>query len=296
MIELSTSAVKFYRHSGRAPIQGLVLMGILGVGATIILGVIYGYLLYYIPFIYLNFLIVFGYVYAISFVLARAARYGKVRNILLIGLAGLAFGLLAEYIGWVSWIAAILGSPVNLIGFFFPFQVFEIITEIARQGAWSLFDFTPTGAFLYLIWLGEAVTVIGGITYLTYTSLSRIPFCEESNDWAEKKSILGTFGPLADIKHFKATITQGGYSAFNELKPLQTEQSHFTTLELFECDRCRNFFVLNVDDVQVKINNKGERNTRVKPVISNLIVTSSVLSGIRRLIEEKMAQSATPAS
>ena len=295
MIELSNTPVRFYSHSGKAPILGLVLIGIAGFVITPVLGVIYGYLLYYIPFIYLNFLIVLGYVYAISFVLVKAATYGKVRNTIMLALAGFGFGLLAEYIGWVSWLAAILGSPINLIGFFFPLEVIAFIMEIARQGAWTIFDFTPTGPLLYLVWLGEAITVIGGITYITYSSLKNTPFCEESDAWAERRSVLGTFAPLANNAQFKSTISRGGFSAFNELKPLQPGNNRFTTLELFECDRCKNFFVLNVDDVEIKTNNKGEQKTNITSVVSNLIVTPSILSGLRRLIEEKMAASSAPA-
>jgi len=295
MIELSNTGARFYRHSGKAPILGLVLIGIAGFIATFVLGVIYGYLLYFIPFIYLNFLIVLGYIYAISYVLSWAAKFGKVRNILLISLAALAFGLLAEYVGWVSWLAAILGSPVNLIGFFFPLEVIAFIQQIARQGAWTIFDFTPTGVWLYLVWLGEAVAVIGGITYLTYSNLMRIPFCEDSDAWAEKHSIIGTFAPLANSVQFRAAISQGGLSAFNALTTIQPGQNRFTMLELFECDKCRNFFVLNVNDVEVKTDKKGKQDTKVKSIVSNLIVTPSTVSGLRRLIEEKALQSATPA-
>ena len=296
MIEFSNAPVKFYRHSGKAPILGLILMGIAGLTATLVLGVFYGYLLYFIPFIYLNFLIVGGYIYAISYVLARVAKLGKVRNLLLIGLAGLAFGMLAEYIGWISWLAAITGSPVNLIGFFFPLDVIAFIMEIAQQGAWSISGFTPTGTILYLIWLAEAVAVVGGITYLTYSARRGIPFCEESDMWAEKRTVLGVFEPLVSKERFRITLTEGSFSAFSELKPLGMNQNHFTMLELFECDQCRNFFVLNVDDVLVKIDNKGRQNTKVKPVISNMMVTPSILSGLRRLIEENAVASAAPAA
>ena len=290
MIALSTAPVKFYSHSGKAPILGLALIGIVGLVVTLVLGVIYGYLLYFIPFIYLNFLIVYGYIYAISYVLSWAARLGKVRNIILISLAALGFGLLAEYVGWVSWLAAILGSPVNLIGFFFPLEVIAFIQEVARQGAWTIFGFTPTGALLYLIWLVEAIAVIGGITYATYSSLKNIPFCEESNAWAKKRSVLGTFAPLANNEQFKSAVSTGSFSAFNSLRPLQPGQNRFTVLELFECDECMNFFVLNVDDVEVKTDNKGKQETKVKSVVSNLIVSSSILSSLRRLIEEKATE------
>ena len=289
MNELSSTTAKFYRHSGKAPVIGLLLIGIAGFVAIPILGVIYGYLLRYIPFIYINCLIVLGYAYAISFVISRVAKYGKVRNMILIGLAGLFFGLLADYIGWVSWIAAMIGDPSYLIGFFFPFEVFGIITEVAKEGAWSLSGTTPTGAALYFIWFVEACTVIGGSTYLSISALSDIPFCEDSDTWADKKTVLGAFTPVANPQQFRARVAQGRFAPFNELKPAQAGSRNYTLLETYECEQCKSFFVLNVKNVDVKIDRKGKAETKTKPIISNLIVTPTTLASLRKLAEVQPA-------
>jgi len=294
MNELNSTTSKFYRHSGKAPVLGLLMIGIAGFVAIPILGVIYGYLLRYIPFIYINFFIVLGYAYAISFVISKVAKFGKVRNMFLIGLAGFFFGVLADYIGWVSWIAAMIGKPSYLIGFFYPFDVFAIITEIAKEGAWSISGTTPTGAALYFVWFVEACMVIGGSTYLSVIALSEIPFCEDSDIWADKKTILGTFAPVANPAQFKASVSQGSFAPFNELKPLQAGARLFTLLEVFECQQCKSFFVLNVKNVVVTINNKGKAETKIKPIVSNLLVTPTILASLRRLNEVQQPAAMAP--
>jgi hypothetical protein len=285
MNEFGTTTAKFYRHSGKAPILGLILIGLAGFIAVPILGLLYGVLIRVIPFIYINVFIVLGYAYAVGFVLSSVAKYGKVRNMFLLGLAGFFFGALADYVGWVSWLAVLMGDPSFLIGFFFPADVLYIITMVAEEGAWSIKGTTPTGGFLYFIWFIEACTVIGGSTYLTVTALSKTPFCEDSDAWADKKSQIGAFAPLTNPAQFKRAITQGNFSAFNELKPSRPEEMRFTTLELFECVQCRNFFVLNVDDVTVTIDNKGKANTKTKSVLSNLLITPHQLASLKRLAE-----------
>lgn len=294
MNELTSTTAKSYRHSGKAPIMGLLLIGIAGFVAIPILGVVYGYLLRYIPLIYLNFLIVLGYAYAIGFVISKVAKYGKVRNMILIGLAALFFGLLADYIGWVSWIAAMIGDPSYLIGFFFPLEVFRIITEIAKEGAWSISGATPTGAALYFIWFVEACIVIGGSTYLSIAALSEIPFCEDSDAWADKKTVLGAFTPVANATQFKASVAQGSFAPFNELKPAPAGGRHFTLLETYECEQCKSFFVLNVKNVDIKINSKGKPESKVKPIVSNLIVTPTILASLRKLAEVRPPEAITP--
>jgi hypothetical protein len=150
MNELVSTNVRFYRHSGKAPITGLLLIGIVGFVAVPILGAIYALLIHYIPFIYLDALIVIGYAGAISVVLSSAARYGKVRNMFLLGLAAFFFGVLADYIGWVIWLTLLAGNPEFLFEFFFPFDILYYIALVAQKGAWSISGATPTGAILYL--------------------------------------------------------------------------------------------------------------------------------------------------
>jgi hypothetical protein len=285
MIEYSANPDNFYRHSGKVPFLGLILLGIAGFIATPILGIVYGYLIFYIPFIYVNLFVVFGYVYAVSFALSKAVRVGKIRNKWITALAAFGFGLLAEYVGWVAWIAALARDPFFLIEFFFPFDIIYIITELAKQGVWSLGSSTPTGAFLYTIWLAEAAAVIGGITYYTLHMLGDIPFCEESDAWADKSTGIAVFAPLDNPREFKEAISQGNFSAFNELKPIQNG-NEYTWFQLYECETCHNFFVLNIKDVRINTDYRGRQNTKQKDIVSNLKVSQSALSTVKRLFEE----------
>jgi len=292
MNELATSAVKFYRHSGKAPILGLILIGLAGFIAVPILGLIYGVLIRVIPFIYINVFLVIGYAYAVGYVLSRAAKYGKVRNMYLLGLAAFFFGVLADYIGWVAWLAVLVGDPFFLVEFFFPADILYFITVVAEEGAWTLSGSTPTGGFLYILWFIEACAVIGGSVYVTLNLLSKIPFCEESNAWAEKRTQIGAFTPLANPSQFKQAVTQGNFSAFNELKLSPENERHFTTLEVYECEHCRNFHVLNVNDVTITINRKGKADFKTKNVLSNLILSPFQLASLKKLAEPQLAASA----
>lgn len=283
----------FYRHSGKAPILGLILLGAAGFISIPILGLLYGYLDFYIPIVYLTILLVFGYVFAIGFVLSKAATFGKVRNTFIIGLVGFFFGLFAEYVGWVAWIAALAKDPSYLIEFFFPLDILTIIVEVGKEGVWSFKGATPTGTFLYLIWLAEALFVVGGITYYAIKLSSDIPFCEDSDAWANKKSAMAVFAPLANPVEFKNSISQGVFSVFNELKPIQTGNA-FTLFELYECDVCKNFFVLNIKDVQINRDQKGRQVRNEKPIVKNLIATPSTLSLIKRVAQEHEIAAAQP--
>ena len=281
----ASSTAKFYRHSGRAPLMGLILVGLAGLVAVPILGLIYGVLIRFIPFVYINGLIVLGYVFAISFILSKAAKIGKVRNPILMGLAALFFGVLADYVGWVSWLAAVFRDPLFLVEFFFPFDILYYISLVAQEGAWTISGTTPTGGILYTLWLLEAIAVIGGTTYIVVTGeLAETPFCEESDAWAEKRSQIGVFKPIANPVQFKHAIAQGDFSAFfRELKLAQQGDMQFTSLEVNECEHCRQFATLDVRNVALKVDKKGNVETKIKPIISKLIVTPHQLTDLRKL-------------
>ena len=286
MNEFSTTTANFYRHSGKVPLLGLMLIGAMGLIVTPILGLIYGYLIFYIPFIYLNMLLVVGYVFAISFVLNKAIMWGKIRNTLIVGLAAFGIGIFAEYIGWVAWIAAFAKDPTYLLEFFLPWEVATIIIEIGKQGVWSFSDITPTGGFLYFIWLLEALVVVGGITANTLKTFSEVPFCEDSEVWVENKKSLAAFAPVIDLKRFKASILQGNFSAFNELKLLHSGNAYIL-FELYECETCKNFFMLNIVDVKISQDRRGRQVQTTKTIVKNLMITQSTLGMLKRMIQEQ---------
>jgi hypothetical protein len=290
MNEFANPSVKFYRHSGKTPLLGLLLLGVTGCVGVPILGLLYGVLMRVIPFVYLNAFIVFGYIFVIGAVLGYVAKYGKIRNMVVLGVIAFFIGLLAEYSGWIGWLAVMVRDPMFLIEFFFPFEVFYLISLVAEEGAWTLSGMTPTGGFLYFIWLLEAVAVVGGITYIAVTDNKKVPFCEESDRWADKRTQIGAFTPIPNIAQFKQSVKHGNLSVFNRLRPSPAEDRHFTTLELYECGHCRNFFVLNVEDVTLVTNNKGKTEAKVKPILSNLMITPFQLENLKRLAEPDMAQ------
>ncbi len=289
MNELANPTVRFYRHSGKVSLLGLLLIGITGCIGVPILGLLYGVLIRVIPFIYIDGFLVFGYVFVVGSILAYVAKFGKIRNMILLGLIVFFIGLLADYAGWVGWLTVMAGDPAFLMEFFLPTDIIYFITVVAKEGAWTLSGTTPTGGILYFLWLLEAFAVVGGIVYVTITSLAKTPFCEDSERWADKRTQIGAFTPISNIPQFRQEVKQGNLSVFNALKPSPTEDRHFTTLVLHECEDCKNFFVLNVDDVTLVTNNKGKTEAKSKRVISNLMLTPFQLAGLKKLASPETA-------
>lgn len=276
----------FYRHSWKAPIGGLLLVGAAGLLSTLILGLIYGYVMFYIPFVYIKVIIMIGYPIAIGFILSFAVQRGKVRNDLLVGLAGVGFGILADYMGWVAWIAAALRNTDYLIVFFYPGDILYFMQEVAKVGFYVIGSSRPTGAILYLIWLVEAAVVVGVTAYMVIKNHLDTPFCEECNQWVETERYLGLYSPLANSSKFKKAVKEGDFSVFTELKPSQMG-NRFTKLTMRECQTCQNFRVLNVKGLNISVNSKQKLESKEEAIISNLRVTPSLLSTLQRINQDQ---------
>jgi hypothetical protein len=67
---------------------GLPLMLIGGSVGSLVLSAIYGYAIFYIPFIYINLFVTFGFGALVGLLVGFAAKLGKVRNSVLVVLFG----------------------------------------------------------------------------------------------------------------------------------------------------------------------------------------------------------------
>src|SRR5579871_4262945 len=96
---------EYYRSSNFIPARGLAALAFQGVRA-IAFGVVYGYATYFSPCFQFNFVLTLILAGAIVDGLRKAFLEGKVRNPLFGTIAGLAFGLMADYAAWMAWVLA----------------------------------------------------------------------------------------------------------------------------------------------------------------------------------------------
>ncbi len=71
----------YYEHSGVIGMFGPILMILFGLAGAVAGGAIYGYLIFYIPFIYLNFFITLGFGALVGYLVGMGAKIGKIRNV-----------------------------------------------------------------------------------------------------------------------------------------------------------------------------------------------------------------------
>ena len=275
----------YYKESGAVGLIGIVLISVVGLVLSGILGIIYGFAILFIPFIYLNFFITLAYGGAIGYSLGKIGYFTKIRNYTVIVIFGVLFGFVAEYFGWVFWIQAFRdsGAPDFSI-----FEVFEDMGRIANRGAWSIFGITPTGIALYIIWIIEAIMIIGAAVVFAITGFGSKPFCERCNSWTDeinlKSTLNGTSNPIK-------LVTELENKNFDSLIQLASKESVFrqTRVTLSTCKKCNNEYYLTLNDVKVTINDKGKAEESEDTIVENLIINKQEFEEIKNLdkIERK---------
>lgn len=95
----------YYEPSGRFSFLSFLYLFLISLTALPLLAFGYAYATYYIPFIYINFLLTAGLGFGVGFVTNLAVlRLGKVRNTTLAALLGFLAGFITLYIQWAVWI------------------------------------------------------------------------------------------------------------------------------------------------------------------------------------------------
>ncbi len=261
-----------YQHSGKINLTGLILPVLVGVIGALVLGAIYGYAIFYIPFIYLNFFIVLGYGLSLGYIIGKASEWGLLRNLKLVYLLGFLLGVFAEYTGWVAWIYASTEQQILLLN---PFEIWALLKFAALKGVWSIFGWTPTGFFLYLFWAIEAVMIVGACTMMAGSNLSSTAYCEDCKKWLKDKTTIKPLTPLTEPDNTLSEIQQGSFGSLFALKKIGVLLPFYTRLELTECPGCRQLHLLTVDSVEVTKDKDSNDEENVTSLIGNFIIDTS---------------------
>ena len=269
---------KYYKHSGMIGFMGILCLVFLGVPATVFLSIIYSYAIFYIPFVYINLFLTIGCGAAVGYMVSKCAKLGKIRNNTFLLITGFGFGLLSEYVGWVSWLFALSEQKYIILS---PGTILEIMADLSKEGVWSIHGTTPQGIFLYLVWAVEAVLILGFSTFMVWHLLGTKAFCERCGVWVKGNDSISLLEPIANPGECKLQLEQGDYTTLESLKKVEVSSDHFTVIELYHCSGCNALFLLTVKDVKVKINSNGGEDLQEDLVVRNLIIDSQIYERLK---------------
>jgi len=270
----------YYKHSGAFDFLSPVYMVGLGGAGAVVLGALYGVIIWYMPIIYVNIVLTLGLGLAVGWLAGKGGQFGKVRNREMLIVFGGLVGLLADYAGWVTWVLAITEWKFLVIN---PVDMLGAMKEIAKEGAWSIGgDLTPTGIVLYAIWAGEAVIITGMSGFIAWRSLRHTPFCEICRRWVKDKKELPARESVVAGRTIRAALEAGDLGPLQALKPVPFKRKAWTEIELLRCPQCDEFHLLTVKSVRVTKDSKGKQSKNEEDIVRNLIVGRPAYEALKR--------------
>lgn len=277
---MSAGRHEYYRHSGKFGVHGplLAVLGACLLGYPS--GIAYAYLIDWIPFVYLNFFITLFYGMAFGLLSALLLRLARVRNIFVATLTGLVAGACASYFSWNGYVHILMTDPPMLADLG---GLSRLMTLLYNVGSWGIGSSGKpvTGLFLGLVWVVEAIMIIGACTMLAYGGVALVPYCESCRNWLseeEKIDTLDHFDSPQHIEQFKA----GSIAPLDQARPRDPSASRFARLTVRHSPQCADFCTLSVDNVSVSIDKEGKSQEKSEAVVSNLRVPKSLLDRLTK--------------
>ena len=288
---------KYYKPSGKFSTLAFLFFIIIVLIISPLLGLLYAYAIWYIPFIYINFIIAGCLGLLIGLATSHGViRLGKVRNVpLTIGLSFLA-AVITLYFHWAAWVDLVINagesygssrigvtvSNIKLIQTFnlalAPDILFEIIGEINQYGTWGLRSNTVSGTFLTIIWIIEALIIIVIATFIPSTQ-AKIPFCEIGNAWFKEKT-LPAFNYIENGADMVKHLENSNSLAFENITKTDNLEANHSIFTLYSSDHNEHY--LSIANKLAKRNKKDElefdSDDLVEYVYLNNELTQSILS------------------
>lgn len=288
----------YFQPSNKMPLGGIILFLLSGLVAAAGLALVYIYAVWYIPFVYINFLFCAGFGLVLGGVLMLLARASKLRNPRAVAGLGLLVGLAAVYLEWGVFLTLLFNSETTGTGaaaetstsFSFrlfaavlshPAQMAAALVDINKTGTWSLRSATPaTGIFLWLVWAVEAVFIAGG-AYLLAGASADEPFSETANEWAEQETLAH---PVLYAEDKAATRRALETGQLQHLTPhlADTALGHFARLKLHRAPNDPGCNFLSFENVARSLNSKGKTEETTTKVVQYLAVSPATCDDLKR--------------
>jgi hypothetical protein len=224
---------EFYHPSGKFSPAAIILIPVVTTIASSILGIVYAYLTWYNPLIYLGIIFPIGYGFASYKASSWILLYAPVRNKII------AFVLffLGGFIGYVFHALVWLNLFVNQTDKVFSLgsgknafsvvvstvdwsmlynEVFHIdyavnyLFMVLDQGVWTLFGNPIWGLTYKLIWLAELLICTIVLAFLSANEAAK-PFSESQGRYLERKVLNSLLKVPYDLDDLKYKFEQGEY-------------------------------------------------------------------------------------
>jgi hypothetical protein len=263
---------KSYKHSGIYEPKGFAyIFGVAGVG-TLLLALVYNFILRNMPFVQFNFLLAWGYAVGSGMLIKIGGKLGKIRDNQILTIAGLVMGTFSLYIAWAVHISMMQGGI-----FIFPTTLIKHIELLAEKGSWEFFCSTFTGVELVAVWAIEALLII---IYAALAAQIDEPFCEDCNEWIEARDEISPLAPTKRGELIEKALQRGDFLLLKEIKRAANDKIDHTKISMLRCLKCNKKHFLTVSSIIVPDKANGVSRRKETFMVKNLIINQEIFKSL----------------
>ena len=278
----------YYKPSGKIPVKGIFISLIMAFVITVILSIIYIALQWFIPFIYLNFFIAAGLGFGVGGGVFIAIGSGKIRNTKYECVLAVLCGLLAWYCQWALFVSLMseaegsmgggmwVRSSFNLSGFWsvltHPKVLFQAMLSLNDVGTFTLKQNTVSGMLLWVVWVIEALIIIGAPILFSISGRSTSPFSEQNDQWMEERDVEEKLKTVNDPDQMIKELNTGNLKSLKDFLPADDLSNDYATLRIYESPGDPVSYI-SLTNISHKADKKGELKKETKTVIEYLKIT-----------------------
>ncbi len=282
-----------YRSTGSFHPGGVALGLALAIVAMFPVSFIYAYAVRYIPFVYINFLISFGAVFAVAGAYTFGESLGRNRSRAASLIAMLLAGALTLFVFWVTFLYVLSEGKLEYLKMLTdPGYVVDLIKELVKVGWFTLKRSQVKGTAYGVMLAVEAVAYIGIFVFAWWTFLKERVFCEKCQKWVARERVAMYFD-LAPLEGIASALAAGSDAWVDQLRLADATPS--LQIELASCPGCHELHVVDLIHTQDVVDKDGNPSTEEKVLMSNILIHGATAARFQQRVDQLRAEFAARA-
>ena len=231
-----TGPPRFHRFSGKFSAAGLAAIWFAGLGAALVGGVVYGPLNWCIPLMIFNVLLPLALGWFTGWAVGRTARAMRMRNLWVIGGVAAACAIVADYLGFASWIFMLARGKFFVL---WPTTMYQVLAHLTEKGVWGLDKSgNVSGVLLVLVWIGELVMVVACAVHFARDLFKNAAYCEGCARWYDGP--VGMYvAPRARADAVRPALQAGDLRPLHGLQLVNPNSDENVQMTVTRCGGCR---------------------------------------------------------
>jgi hypothetical protein len=304
-VDASFGPKLYYQHSGQFSAAGLVIAFVRGLIVGLFCAWLYAWLDHWNPFVYINLFASLAFGALVGLAAESALASHKCRNVPLTGLVAFLAILVPYYVSWAVWLRALLDvSTITLL--LHPATMWQVILEVNEKGASTLRGSVVNGVPLWIVWILEAVFIMGAAVLTAVQAIQQTTYCESCDRFATPSPAAcftgaGHAPPIAEKAAFdsyqkglkqhaaelKLHLENKDLAYLEQLGAVEPDAIAWYQFDLVSCPQCSMTNTLRVQLVQNKIEGKKVKNeVTYTEVLRQLLLSSTETEALKKLGEK----------